>query len=119
MVKINLALGLEAQATLMSARRIGVQGSETEGFFRKYDYALEGENRQTFDLTCAGYLGVKAGIKLDLNVSFTGLAKLGKVGVSGEVGGYMDLWGYMQMHLLNDGTMDKPDISLSGGPFIL
>jgi hypothetical protein len=91
-VKLNMALGLDAKTTLMSARRIGVQGSETDGTIRKYDYALDGDNRQRFELVCAGYLGLKAGILLDLNVCFTGLEKLGKVGVSGEVGVYMDLW---------------------------
>lgn len=117
-VKLNLALGLDAQATLLSARRIGVEGSETGGFFKKYDYALDGDNRQSFDLVCAGYIGLKAGILLDLNVHFVGLEKLGKVGISGEVGVYMDLWGYLKFNLLNDGTMPKPSISMNGGLYM-
>ncbi|MDD4494484.1 MAG: S-layer homology domain-containing protein, partial [Eubacteriales bacterium] len=114
-VRLNLAVGLSAQSTLMSANRIGIRGGTSQDL-ETYKYGLEGDGRQSLDLYCAGYLGVKAGMRLTVSVCFFGLESLGKVGFTGEVGAYMDLYGFLQLHLLKTGG--APDINMNGGIYM-
>ena len=81
-----------------------------------YQYDLEGNGRQEFNLYCAGYLGAKAGIRLTVSLSFIGLESLGRVGLRGEVGAYIDLYGFLQLHLLKAGG--APEINMNGGVYM-
>jgi hypothetical protein len=114
-VRLNLAVGLSAQSTILSASRIGIRGGTSQSL-ETYRYGLEGDGRQSLDLYCAGYLGVKAGIRLTVSVNFYGLESLGRVGFTGEAGAYMDLYGFLQLHLLKNG--DAPDINMNGGIYM-
>ncbi|MCR4431844.1 MAG: InlB B-repeat-containing protein, partial [Tepidanaerobacteraceae bacterium] len=114
-VRLNLAVGLSAQSTIMSASRIGIRGGTSQDL-ETYRYGLEGDGRQSLDLYCAGYLGVKSGIRLTVSVNFYGLESLGRVGFTGEAGAYMDLYGFLQLHLLKTGA--APDINMNGGVYM-
>lgn len=114
-VRLNLAVGLSAQSTIMSASRIGIRGGTSQDL-ETYRYGLEGDGRQSLDLYCAGYLGVKSGVRLTVSVNFYGLESLGRVGFTGEVGAYMDLYGFLQLHLLKTGG--NPDINMNGGVYM-
>lgn len=114
-VRLNLAVGLSAQSTILSASRIGIRGGTSQDL-ETYRYGLEGDGRQSLDLYCAGYLGVKAGVRLTLSVNFYGLESLGRVGFAGETGTYMDLYGFLQLHLLKAGG--NPDINMNGGVYM-
>lgn len=114
-VRLNLAVGLSAQSTIMSASRIGIRGGTSQDL-ETYRYGLEGDGRQSLDLYCAGYLGVKAGVRLTVSVNFYGLESLGRVGFTGEAGAYMDLYGFLQLHLLKAGA--APDINMNGGVYM-
>ncbi len=114
-VRLNLAVGLSAQSTIMSASRIGIRGGTSQDL-ETYRYALEGDGRQSLDLYCAGYLGVKAGVRLTVSVNFYGLESLGRVGFTGEAGAYMDLYGFLQLHLVKAGG--NPDINMNGGVYM-
>ena len=114
-VRLNLAVGLSAQSTILSASRIGIRGGTSQDL-ETYRYGLEGDGRQSLDLYCAGYLGVKAGVRLTVSVNFYGLESLGRVGFTGEAGAYMDLYGFLQLHLVKAG--DNPDINMNGGVYM-
>jgi hypothetical protein len=114
-IRLNLAAGLSAQSTLLSASRIGIRGG-TSLNLETYRYSLEGDGRQSLDLYCAGYLGLKTGLRLTFSVCFYGLEDLGRVGFTGEVGAYMDLYGFLQLHLLKNGS--SPDINMNGGVYM-
>jgi hypothetical protein len=114
-VRLNLAVGLSAKTTLMSASRIGIRGSVSKAL-ETYKYGLTGDGRQSLDLYCAGYLGVKAGVRLTVSVNFYGLESLGRVGFTGEAGAYMDLYGFLQLHLMKTGA--APDINMNGGIYM-
>ncbi|HOV65409.1 MAG TPA: S-layer homology domain-containing protein [Bacillota bacterium] len=114
-VRLNLAVGLSAQSTFMSASRVGIRGSTSQGL-ETYRYGLEGDGRQSLDLYCAGYLGLKSGMRLTLSVNFYGLESLGKVGFMGEVGAYMDIYGFLQLHLVKAGG--TTDINSNGGVYM-
>jgi len=114
-VRLNLAVGLSAQSTFMSASRVGLRGSTSQGL-ETYRYGLEGDGRQSLDLYCAGYLGLKSGMRLTLSVNFYGLESLGKVGFMGEVGAYMDVYGFLQLHLVKVGG--GTDINSNGGVYM-
>ncbi|WP_054696777.1 InlB B-repeat-containing protein [Syntrophomonas palmitatica] len=114
-VRLNLAVGLSAQSTIMSASRIGIRGGTSQDL-ETYRYGLEGDGRQSLDLYCAGYLGVKAGVRLTVSVNFYGLESLGRVGFTGEAGAYMDLYGFLQLHLVKAGG--NPDINMNGGVYM-
>ena len=50
---------------------------------------LVGANRYAYNLDACGYLGIKTGLKGELTLSFTGLRKLGEVGITLELGTYV------------------------------
>ncbi len=114
-VRLNLAVGLSAQSTIMSASRIGIRGGTSQDL-ETYRYGLDGDGRQSLDLYCAGYLGVKAGVRLTVSVNFYGIESLGRVGFTGEAGAYMDLYGFLQLHLIKAGA--APEINMNGGVYM-
>lgn len=117
-IKLNLAVGLKADAALLYARRIGFIGSTdiTEDM-TIYTYEHKGCYKREFNLYCAGYLGVKAGIRITVSLSLVGLEDLGSIGVQGELGAYMDLYGFLKLHLYEEHNM-YPELSMNGGVYM-
>ena len=117
-VKVNFAAGISAQTTIMSAKQAGISGDTQDGF-DSYDNTLIGNNRYTFDFYCAGYLGLKAGLKLSFSFSVYGMPGLGKAGFSGEIGAYLDLYGFMHLNISKLWQYsDNKDVSLQGGLYM-
>ena len=117
-VKVNFAAGISAHTTLMSAKQVGITGDTREGA-DSYENTLLGHNRYTFDLYCAGYIGFKAGLKLSMSLSVYGLKGLGEVGVSGEVGAYLDLYGFMHFGISKLWQYsDNKDVTMQGGLYM-
>ncbi|HPJ21983.1 MAG TPA: hypothetical protein PLH18_06485, partial [Clostridia bacterium] len=117
-VKVNFAAGISSHATVMSAKQAGISGDTITGV-DTYQNTLIGNNRYTFDFYCAGYLGFKAGIKLSFSLSVYGLPGLGKVGFSGEVGAYLDIYGFMHLNISKlQQYSDQKDVSLQGGLYM-
>ena len=99
-VKVNFAAGLSSSFSVLDAVQIGARGNSADGSFDMYKNKLWGGDRYSFDLSVCGYLGVKMGIRGSFTVSFLGLKRLGEVGVSVEVGAYLDMYGYAQYHIV-------------------
>ena len=99
-VKVNFAAGLSSSLSVLDAVQIGARGNSSDGSFDMYKNKLWGGDRYSFDLTVCGYLGVKMGARGSFTVSFIGLRRLGEVGVSVEVGAYLDMYGYAQYHIV-------------------
>lgn len=118
-VRVNFAAGISAHSSAMTARQIGVAGSSST-FVKTYSNVLTGDNRYDFDFYCAGYLGLKAGLKLSMSLSgYSILRQLGEVGVSGEVGAYLDLYGFMHFHAGKYYQFSNHvDLSLHGGMYM-
>ncbi len=116
-VKVNFAVGISAGITVMSARQVGFCGSMSGGV-SSYNYELPGNNRYSFDLYAAGYLGFKAGLKMSISLSFYGLKDLGEVGISGEVGAYIDLYGFLHLNIGKFNQYGASQTSLQGGLYM-
>ncbi|KLU60176.1 N-acetylmuramoyl-L-alanine amidase LytC precursor [Peptococcaceae bacterium CEB3] len=117
-VRVNFAAGISTQTTLMCAKQVGVRGSIEKGV-SSYQHTLMGDDRFSFDLYCAGYLGVEAGLKAGISFSITGLSDLGKVGVNAEAGPYIDLYGFVHLGLSKyDENSELIDTSLQGGLYM-
>ena len=116
-VKVNFAAGISAGLTTMSAKQVGICSSNTGGVV-SYSNSLKGDDRFIFDFYAAGYLGVKAGLKLSISLSFFGLQRLGEVGVSGEVGAYLDLYGFLHVNISKLTPGVKATTSLQGGLYM-
>ena len=97
-IKVSFAAGVRIEASVLEATTIGITGNIREKRVETYRRSAKGSNRYIFDFYAYGYLGVKAGIEGELTVSFTGLKKLLRVGVSPEVSAYADLYGYLHYH---------------------
>lgn len=116
-VKVNFAAGISAGLTTMSAKQVGICGGKGDGL-SSYSSSLEGNDRFIFDFYAAGYLGVKAGLNMSISLSFFGLERLGKVGVSGEVGAYLDLYGFLHVNISKTTPGVKATTSLQGGLYM-
>jgi len=116
-VKVNFAVGISAGITVMAARQIGFYGSMSDGV-SSYNYELPGNNRYSFDLYAAGYLGFKVGLKISISLSFFGLKDLGEVGLSGEVGAYIDLYGFLHLNIGKFNQYGASQTSLQGGLYM-
>lgn len=116
-VKVNFAVGISTGITVMSARQVGFCGSMGSGI-TSYNYELPGNNRYSFDLYACGYLGFKAGLKMSISLSFYGLKDLGEVGLSGEVGAYIDLYGFLHLNISKLNQYGASQTSLQGGLYM-
>ena len=117
-VKVNFAAGISTHTTVMASKQIGVSRNDEDGL-EAYENTISGSNRYTFDFYCAGYLGFKAGLKLSIGISALCMPKLGKAGVSGEVGAYIDLYGFMHINISKlFQYSDYKDVSLQGGLYM-
>lgn len=116
-VKMNFAAGISASTTVMYAKQTGFCGSAFGGM-SSYSHDLTGNNRYSFDLYCGGYLGFKAGLEVSIGFSVCGLSDLGQVGISGEIGVYLDMYGFVHVNVVKRGMDDYVDSSIVGGLYM-
>lgn len=117
-LKFDLAAGINSNFTYLDATQVGMRGKTGDGL-ESYSHELLGANRYAYDLTACGYLGVKTGLKGTLSLSFTGLEKFGKVGISIELGAYFDMYGYLDLSISKPYQYSsKIDKSFSGGYYM-
>lgn len=102
-VKMNFAGGIGSKFSILDATQVGTHGNSNDKEFSMYKNKLLEGDRYSFDLTVFGYVGVKMGVSGQLTVSFTGLRRLGEVGVEVQVGAYLDIYGLAKYHVV------KPD----------
>lgn len=102
-VKMNFAGGIGSKFSILDATQVGTHGNSKDKEFSMYKNKLIEGDRYSFDLTVFGYVGVKMGVSGQLTVSFTGLRRLGEVGVEVQVGAYLDIYGLAKYHVV------KPD----------
>lgn len=102
-VKMSFAGGIGSKFSILDATQVGTHGNSKDKEFSMYKNKLIEGDRYSFDLTVFGYVGVKMGVSGQLTVSFTGLRRLGEVGVEVQVGAYLDIYGLAKYHVV------KPD----------
>lgn len=102
-VKMSFAGGIGSKFSILDATQVGTHGNSKDKEFSMYKNKLVEGDRYSFDLTVFGYVGVKMGVSGQLTVSFTGLRRLGEVGVEFQVGAYLDIYGLAKYHVV------KPD----------
>lgn len=102
-VKMSFADGIGSKFSILDATQVGTHGNSKDKEFSMYKNKLVEGDRYSFDLTVFGYVGVKMGVSGQLTVSFTGLRRLGEVGVEVQVGAYLDIYGLAKYHVV------KPD----------
>lgn len=102
-VKMNFAGGIGSKFSILDATQVGTHGNSKDKEFSMYKNKLLEGDRYSFDLTVFGYVGVKMGVSGQLTVSFTGLRRLGEVGVEVQVGAYLNIYGLAKYHVV------KPD----------
>ena len=102
-VKMSFAGGIGSKFSILDATQVGTHGNSKDKEFSMYKNKLVEADRYSFDLTVFGYVGVKMGVSGQLTVSFTGLRRLGEVGVEVQVGAYLDIYGLAKYHVV------KPD----------
>ena len=102
-VKMSFAGGIGSKFSILDATQGGTHGNSKDKEFSMYKNKLVEGDRYSFDLTVFGYVGVKMGVSGQLTVSFTGLRRLGEVGVEVQVGAYLDIYGLAKYHVV------KPD----------
>lgn len=102
-VKMSFAGGIGSKFSILDATQVGTHGNSKDKEFSMYKNKLIEGDRYSFDLTVFGYGGVKMGVSGQLTVSFTGLRRLGEVGVEVQVGAYLDIYGLAKYHVV------KPD----------
>ena len=102
-VKMSFAGGIGSKFSILDATQVGTHGNSKDKEFSMYKNKLVEGDRYSVDLTVFGYVGVKMGVSGQLTVSFTGLRRLGEVGVEVQVGAYLDIYGLAKYHVV------KPD----------
>lgn len=102
-VKMSFAGGIGSKFSILDATQVGTHGNSKDKEFSMYKNKLVEGDRYSFDLTVFGHVGVKMGVSGQLTVSFTGLRRLGEVGVEVQVGAYLDIYGLAKYHVV------KPD----------
>ncbi len=99
-VKMSFAGGIGSKFSILDATQVGTHGNSKDKEFSMYKNKLIEGDRYSFDLTVFGYVGVKMGVSGQLTVSFTGLRRLGEVGVEVQVGAYLDIYGLAKYHVV-------------------
>lgn len=121
LIEMNFAAGLSAHMSVLEAIQVGVTGDTRNNTFSSYQHDnLPGGNQYALQLSACGYLGIRAGFKGGLSLSFCGLSSFGKVGVYIFAGPYVDIYGFAQATLIKETVNQKSKItqSLVGGYYI-
>lgn len=117
-LKFDLSAGITSNFSYLDATQIGMRGKTGEGI-QSYKNELVGANRYAYNLDACGYLGIKTGLKGELTLSFTGLRKLGEVGITLELGTYVDVYGYLSLEITKPQQYSgKVNKSLTGGYYM-
>lgn len=118
-VKMSFAGGIGSKFSILDATQVGTHGNSKDKEFSMYQNKLVEGDRYSFDLTVFGYVGVKMGVSGQLTVSFTGLRRLGEVGVEVQVGAYLDIYGLAKYHAIKpDHRYDTVYRTLTGGFYL-
>lgn len=118
-VKMSFAGGIGSKFSILDATQVGTHGNSKDKEFSMYKNKLVEGDRYSFDLTVFGYVGVKMGVSGQLTVSFTGLRRLGEVGVEVQVGAYLDIYGLAKYHVVKpDHRYSTVYRTLTGGSYL-
>ena len=118
-VKMSFAGGIGSKFSVLDSTQVGAYGNSKDHEFSMYKHKLLEGKRYSFDLTVFGYTGIKMGVSGQLTVSFTGLRRLGEVGVEVQVGLYLDIYGLAKYHVVKpDHRYDTVYRTLMGGFYL-
>ncbi len=118
-VKMGFAGGIGSKFSVLDSTQVGAYGNSKDLEFSMYKNKLLEGKRYSFDLTVFGYIGIKMGVSGQLTVSFTGLKRLGEVGVEVQVGLYLDIYGLAKYHVVKpDYRYDTVYRTLMGGFYL-
>ncbi|MFI3236555.1 MAG: InlB B-repeat-containing protein [Lachnospiraceae bacterium] len=115
-VKAAFAAGISADFSYLGAQQYGMYTTDINGtkYVAYYNNSLEGDGRYAFELSVCGYLGVKAGVALEVGISLPALKSFGNVGLGVEVGAYADLYAYARYLIAKPETNGDIYQSLDG-----
>ena len=101
-IKASFSAGVWSEMSFFNATQIGVRGNSLKNneFLAVYNNELIGNNRHEIRLKAAGYAGLKVGLEGKLAFSIIGLEKLASFGASLEIGGYFDMYGFIDLYSL-------------------
>lgn len=106
-VKVNFAVGISIDASVLEAVQIGAYGNTKTGEIGSINNKLPGGDQYSLELTACGYLGFKIGFEASLTLSFCGASKFGEVGLAVFVGPYVDMYGFVKMSLSRVGRFNS------------
>ena len=104
-VRVNFAAGISSRFSYLCAQQFGVTGNLDTLEANTYKNVLDNNGAFRFDLYAAGYLGVKVGLRGGVFVSVVGLKDVGRVGMTLEVGAYMDIYGFIHVNIVKPGDI--------------
>lgn len=102
-VKVNFALAINTDISVLEANQVGVQGDTRTGDISAINNTLPGGDQYSVELSVCGYLGFKAGFEGGLTISFFKTSYFGEIGLFVFVGPYFDLYGFAQVSLVRQG----------------
>jgi len=106
-VKVNFAIALNADASVLQATQIGAFGDTRTGNIGAIQHNLPGGDQYSIEVSACGYLGLKAGFEGSLTISFYKTSYFGKVGLSVFVGPYIDMYGFAKVSLSKVGKYEE------------
>lgn len=106
-VKVNFAIALNADASVLQATQVGAFGNTKTGEIGAIQHKLPGGDQYSIELSACGYLGLKAGFEGGLTISFYKTSYFGKVGLFVFVGPYVDMYGFAQVSLSKIGKYEE------------
>ena len=108
--KVNVTMGVSFENLTAKYYSFNLRMFDRKGSFNVIDKQT---NYSNFNLFIMGNLGVRAGVRVTLSVGLISV-KLDNLGAMGELGLYLDLYGFFYFHYDWKSTMAKPNIQ-SGG----
>lgn len=106
-VKVNFAIALNADASVLQATQVGAFGDTRNGNIGAIQHNLPGGDQYSIELSACGYLGLKAGFEGGLTISFYKTSYFGKVGLFVFVGPYIDMYGFAKVSLSKVGKYEE------------
>ncbi|CCY08341.1 listeria-Bacteroides repeat domain (List_Bact_rpt) [Coprobacillus sp. CAG:698] len=106
-VKVNFAIALNADASVLQATQVGAFGDTRNGNIGAIQHKLPGGDQYSIELSACGYLGLKAGFEGGLTISFYKTSYFGKVGLFVFVGPYIDMYGFAKVSLSKVGKYEE------------
>ena len=106
-VKVNFAIALNADASVLQATQVGAFGDTRTGNIGAIQHKLPGGDQYSIEVSACGYLGLKAGFEGSLTISFYKTSYFGKVGLFVFVGPYIDMYGFAKVSLSKVGKYEE------------